>query len=84
LLYNAPETFVETYVESYPDDKRIWCFTKAIDIWSFGCVVFEMIKLERLFKNTSKIAEFDVNIELNAKNFDSFFFTILKKYNLYS
>jgi serine/threonine protein kinase len=72
LLYNAPETFVD---DSY---------SNAIDIWSFGCVVFEMIKLERLFKNTSKISEFDVNIELNAKEFDSFFFTILKKYNLYS
>ena len=72
MLYNAPETFVDDY------------YSNAIDIWSFGCVVFEMIKLERLFKNTSKISEFDVNIELNAKNFDSFFFTILKKYNLYS
>ncbi len=80
LLYNAPETFDETYVESYPDDKRIWCFTKAIDIWSFGCVVFEMIKLKNLFKNTTEILKFDVNKDLNAEDFESeFLFTILIK-----
>jgi serine/threonine protein kinase len=73
LLYNAPETY-ET-----PDS-----YSNAIDIWSFGCVLFEMIKLERLFKNTNEIIQFNVNQDLNDENIEDFFVKILIKYNLYS
>ena len=71
LLYNAPETY-ET-----PDS-----YSNAIDIWSFGCVLFEMIKLERLFKNTNEITVFDVDKNFKNENIEEFFLTILKKYIL--
>ena len=72
--YNAPETFED---EGY---------TKKIDIWSFGCVLYEMIKLEKLFKQTTiialskKIESFNVDKDLDDKNIDPFFLAILKKY----
>jgi hypothetical protein len=52
---------------------------------SFGCVLFEMIKLERLFKQKTEyllmkeIAEFDVYKELKDKNIEQFFSEILKR-----
>jgi serine/threonine protein kinase len=75
--YNAPETFED---EGY---------TKKIDIWSFGCVLYEMIKLEKLFNQKGnafllKIISYDVDKDLilqNDKDIEPFFLAILKKYN---
>jgi hypothetical protein len=52
---------------------------------SFGCVLFEMIKLERLFKQKTEyflmkeIAEFDVDKQLKDRNIEQFFSEILKR-----
>ena len=46
---------------------------------SFGCVLFEMIKLERLFNHQNKTLNFDVDKDLNHENIESFFVPILKK-----
>jgi serine/threonine protein kinase len=60
-------------------------YTYKIDIWCFGCVLFEMIKLERLFNETSeiklmnKISEYNVDKDLDNKNIDQFFKNLLKK-----
>ena len=52
---------------------------------SFGCVLFEMIKLERLFKQKTErllmnaIADFDADKELKDRNIEQFFSEILKR-----
>jgi serine/threonine protein kinase len=75
ISYNAPEIF---------DDCS---YSNAIDIWSFGCVLYEMIKLEKLFNKENEIFEFDENLFeiclMFDKNIEPFFVTILKKYNLF-
>ena len=59
-------------------------YTYKIDIWCFGCVLFEMIKLERLFNQTNekellnKILDYNVDRDLE-KNIDKFFQNLLKK-----
>jgi len=51
---------------------------------SFGCVLFEMVKLERLFKETNEyllmkeIIDFDVE-KIQDKTIDEIFRLILKK-----
>jgi serine/threonine protein kinase len=71
--YNAPESNDQGY-------------SSKIDIWSFGCVLFEMIKLKRLFDQKTKnelfmkIFTFDVDKEFDQENIEPFFITILKKY----
>jgi len=77
--YNAPETFEDETGDNIE-------YTKKIDIWSFGCVLYEMIKLERLFNQKvsvlpMKICNFNVDKDLDDKNIDPFFLAILKKYN---
>ena len=75
--YNAPETFEDEV------------YTKKIDIWSFGCVLYEMIKLEKLFYQRGNtlllsIISYDVDKDLilqNDKDIGPFFLAILKKYN---
>ena len=46
---------------------------------SFGCVLFEMTKLKRLFNQTNVIINFDVDEDLNQENIEPFFVSILKK-----
>ena len=59
-------------------------YTNKIDIWCFGCVLFEMINLKRLFNETSerklmnKISDYNVDRDLD-KNIDKFFQNLLKK-----
>ena len=59
-------------------------YTNKIDIWCFGCVLYEMIKLERLFNQTNekellnKISDYNVDRDLE-KNIDKFFQNLLKK-----
>ena len=59
-------------------------YTYKIDIWCFGCVLYEMIKLERLFNQTNekellnKISDYNVDRDLE-KNIDKFFQNLLKK-----
>ncbi len=67
--YNAPEIIENN---SYSD---------KIDIWSFGCVLYEMVKLEKLFNNKNEILDFDADKNFANKSIEPFFVTILKKYN---
>jgi len=61
-------------------------YTYKIDIWCFGCVLFEMIKLERLFNQineqelTNRILEYNVDKDLTINKIDQFFQNLLKKY----
>jgi serine/threonine protein kinase len=70
--YNAPES----------EDRG---YSSKIDIWSFGCVLFEMIKLRRLFDQktkrelNNKIYSFDAEKDIQQANIEPFFDTILKK-----
>jgi len=76
LPYNAPESLNNYYSE-------------GVDIWSFGCVFFEIIKLERLFKQKNEtelrnsICNFRINEFLANTDIEHFFVTILKKYKLF-
>ncbi len=69
--YNAPES----------DDQD---YSSKIDIWSFGCVLFEMIKLRRLFDQKTKrdlnnrIYNFDPEKDIQQENIEPFFDSILK------
>jgi serine/threonine protein kinase len=60
-------------------------YTNKIDIWCFGCVLFEMIKLKRLFNETSeiklikKISEYNVDEDLIIGSIDKLFQNLLKK-----
>ena len=73
LPYNAPEVLRE---QSY---------SNAVDIWSFGCVLYEMIKLERLFNQNTElinsISSFEISTFLSNTDIEPIFVTILKKYN---
>jgi len=73
-LYNAPEI----------NEKKV--FTSKIDIWSFGCVLFEMIQnyIENEVQVTSNNFEDDLNVLvaslLNTETSDKdFYVKILKK-----
>jgi len=46
---------------------------------SFGCVLFEMTKLKRLFNHQNETLNFDVDNDLNHENIEPFFVSILKK-----
>ena len=56
ISYNAPEVILN---KKYDENEQ-----KKIDIWSFGCTLFEMIYLEKLFEDINqynlmkKIAEY--------------------------
>jgi serine/threonine protein kinase len=75
LNYMAPE-IIKNYIN----------YTKKIDIWSFGCVLYEMIKLERLIdgrkaqiiSNLINFKDFEVNFE----EISALFKNVLKKYVL--
>ena len=75
MQYNAPEVLRE---ESY---------SNAVDIWSFGCVFFEMIKLNRLFDQKNEtdiidsISSFKIENFLSNIDIEPIFVPILKKYN---
>ena len=75
MQYNAPEALRE---ESY---------SNAVDIWSFGCVLYEMIKLERLFNQNNEtelinsISRFEISTFLSNTDIEPIFVPILKKYN---
>lgn len=77
--YSSPETIIKTN-----DYNRRVIYTNKIDIWCFGCVLSEMIKLERLFNQASemellnKISDYNVDRDLD-KNIDKFFQNLLKK-----
>ena len=70
--YKAPETLDEEQEENEG-------YTKKIDIWSFGCVLYEIIKMEKLFNQKSinalskKIGSFDVEKDLDSTNIEPLF-----------
>ena len=73
LNYMAPE-IIKNYIN----------YTKKIDIWSFGCILYEMIKLERLIDGRkAQIISSLINFKENKLKLDNnilaLFLSILKK-----
>ena len=73
LNYMAPEII-----------KNYFNYTKKIDIWSFGCILYEMIKLERLIDGRkaqiiSSLINFK-DFEVNLEEILALFKNVLKKY----
>ena len=63
--------------------------TFKIDIWSFGCIVYELFSLEKLFNNRyqdqlrESIRNFNIDqINLDTNKINPLFVKILKKYRL--
>jgi serine/threonine protein kinase len=61
--------------------------TFKIDIWSFGCIVYELFSLEKLFNNRDQdqlresIRNFNIDqINLDTNKINPLFVRILKKY----
>ena len=59
--------------------------SNKIDIWSFGCIVYELFNLEKLFNNRhpdtlrDSIRTFQVENDLNTDKISSLFVTVVKK-----
>ena len=56
LNYMAPE-IIKNYIN----------YSKKIDIWSFGCILYEMIKLERLVEGRKALV---ISKLINFKDYD--------------
>jgi serine/threonine protein kinase len=60
--------------------------SNKIDIWSFGCIVYELFNLEKLFNNRhpdrlrNSILNFQVETNLKPGKIKPLYFTIVKKY----
>jgi serine/threonine protein kinase len=60
--------------------------SNKIDIWSFGCIVYELFNLEKLFnlrnpdKLRTSILNFRVETHLNAGKIKQLYFRVVKKY----
>ncbi|PQE06561.1 camk kinase protein [Rutstroemia sp. NJR-2017a WRK4] len=72
-LYRAPE--VSGYIEDVAEDSESSVYTHAVDIWSFACVVYEMLALHVPFANPAKVVAFcnggafpEVPLRLRASN----------------
>ena len=70
--------------EAYDRRKR----SNKIDIWSFGCIVYELFNLEKLFyirnsdKLRSSIHKFQVETDLNISKIKPLYLRVVKKYLL--
>ena len=59
--------------------------SNKIDIWSFGCIVYELFNLEKLFNNRhpdtlrDSIRTFQVENDLKTDKISSLFVTVVKK-----
>ena len=59
--------------------------SNKIDIWSFGCIVYELFNLEKLFNNRSPdrlrfaIVNFQVGTKLNTAKIRPLYVTVIKK-----
>jgi len=59
--------------------------SNKIDIWSFGCIVYELFNLEKLFNNRSpdklrdSIRNFQVETKLNTAKIRPLYVTVVKK-----
>ena len=62
--------------------------SNKIDIWSFGCIVYELFNLEKLFyiRNSDKlrdsIRKFQVETDLNISKIKPLYLRVVKKYLL--
>jgi serine/threonine protein kinase len=62
--------------------------SNKIDIWSFGCIVYELFNLEKLFNNRhpdrlrDSIRNFQFQINLNTVKIRPLYVTVIKKYLL--
>ena len=63
--------------------------SNKIDIWSFGCIVYELFNLEKLFniRNPDKLRDsirnFQVEANLKAGKMKPLYFRVVKKYLLF-
>jgi serine/threonine protein kinase len=59
--------------------------SNKIDIWSFGCIVYELFYLEKLFNNRNpdklrdSIRNFQVETKLNTAKIRPLYVTVIKK-----
>ena len=64
--------------------------SNKIDIWSFGCIVYELFNLEKLFNKRSpddlrdSIRKFQVETHLKPGNIKPLYIGVVKKYLLYN
>ena len=64
--------------------------SNKIDIWSFGCIVYELFNLEKLFNNRSpddlrdSIRKFKVETHLEPGKIKPLYIGVVKKYLLYN
>ena len=62
--------------------------SNKIDIWSFGCIVYELFNLEKLFNNRipdrlrDSIRNFQVETNLKTAKIRPLYVTVIKKYLL--
>ena len=62
--------------------------SNKIDIWSFGCIVYELFNLEKLFNNRypdrlrTSILNFQVEKHFEAGKIRPLYVTVIKKYLL--
>ncbi len=70
------------YLAPEADDMRR---SNKIDIWSFGCIVYELFNLEKLFfirnplKLRTSINNFKVETDLNPGKIKPLYVTVVKK-----
>jgi serine/threonine protein kinase len=63
--------------------------SNKIDIWSFGCIVYELFYLEKLFNNRhpdrlrDSILKFQVDIHLKTDKMKPSYVRVVKKYLLF-
>jgi serine/threonine protein kinase len=63
--------------------------SNKIDIWSFGCIVYELFNLEKLFnlrnpdKLRNSILDFQVETNLNVGKIKPLYVGVVKKYFLF-
>ena len=62
--------------------------SNKIDIWSFGCIVYELFSLEKLFNNRNpdmlRFSILNFQFERNVKivNIKPLYMSVLKKYSI--
>ena len=53
--------------------------SNKIDIWSFGCIVYELFNLEKLFNLQKSIGDFQVESDLKSDKMKPLYVTVVKR-----